>query len=97
MNQELQACQNQLDAAFAEMERARQYLKERSLVRFRDPFGSPERDTANYLYEEAERDFKAAADAFAVARKQFDDVRMHSTAPKGGFKNERVQNSRHGQ
>lgn len=77
MSDRLQVRQAQLDAAFKEMERARQYLKERSKVRFRDPFGSPERDTAQYLYDEAERDYKAKAVAFAIARKQFDDTRMY--------------------
>jgi hypothetical protein len=83
MSQELQAYQDQVDAAFKEMERARQYLKERSLVRFRDPFGSPERDAAQYLYEEAERDHQVKKDAFQAARKLFDDTRMHLSAYKG--------------
>jgi hypothetical protein len=71
----LAAARSRVDVAFNELERARQYLKERSLVRVRNPFGSPERDTDNYLYEEAERDYQEKLAAFQWATKQFDDTR----------------------
>ena len=80
MIRELEECKSVVDATFKEMQRARQYLKERSLVRFRDPFGSPERDTANYLFEEAERDFREKLAAFQWATKSFDDVKMRARA-----------------
>ena len=72
------AARSRVDIAFNELEKARQYLKERSLVRFRDPFGSRERDTANYLFEEAERDYQEKLEVFQWATKSFDDVRMHA-------------------
>jgi len=72
----LAAARSRVDIAFNEMERARQYLKERSLVRFRDPFGSNERDRCNRLYDEAERDYQEKVATFQFAAKNLDDVRF---------------------
>jgi hypothetical protein len=71
----LQSAKSRVEHTFNELEKARQYLKERSLVRFRDPFGSQERDTANYLFEEAERDYQEKLSQFQWATKALDDFR----------------------
>jgi hypothetical protein len=76
MNEELQRLKQRVEIAAEEMQAAKQYFKECSRVRFRDPFGSPERATANYLFEEAERDYREKVEAFQLAAKMYDDVKM---------------------
>jgi hypothetical protein len=83
MNEELQVYQDQVDAAFAAMNTAKQYMKTASTLRFTFPFGSEERATAEGDYEQALSDYHAKADAFAAARKLYDDSRMHLLARKG--------------
>jgi hypothetical protein len=76
MNDELQRLEQQVESAAEAMQAAKWHFKERSRVRFRDPFGSPERDTANYLFEQAERDYKEKVAAFQLVAKMYDDLKM---------------------
>jgi hypothetical protein len=78
-NPELQKARADVDAAFAEMNTAKQWLKTRSLVRYRDPFGSAERQTAEKDYADALREWQEKTEAFQVAKKTYDDFRMFVT------------------
>jgi hypothetical protein len=80
---ELAAYKKLVDTAFAEMNAAKQYMKSCDPLRFKFPFGSVKRSTAERNYDEAVKDHRAKADAFAAARKLYDDTRMHSVAHKG--------------
>jgi hypothetical protein len=80
MIRELEACKNLVDSTFEEMNEAKQCLKACDQPRFKLPFGSEEREIAENAYEEALRDYKTKAEAFAAARKLYDDSRMHLSA-----------------
>jgi hypothetical protein len=76
MSEELQRLKQQVESAAEAMRAAKWHFKECSRVRFRNAFGSPERDTANYLFEEAERDYKEKVAAFQLVAKMYDDFKM---------------------
>jgi hypothetical protein len=83
MNQELEEYETLVQTAFREMNEAKQVLKAFDRPRFKFPYGSEERAIAEAHYVEALSDYHAKADAFAAARKQFDDARMHLSTHKG--------------
>ena len=64
MNDELQRLEQQVESAAEAMQAAKWHFKERSRVRFRDPFGSPERD------------YKEKVAAFQLVAKMYDDIKM---------------------
>jgi hypothetical protein len=75
---ELEKYKQVVDATFSVMNAAKQYMKVTDPLRFKSPFGSAERLKAERDYDEAVKDYREKAEAFATARKLYDDTRMHT-------------------
>jgi hypothetical protein len=79
---EIEKYKQLVDAAFFAMNQAKRYMKTCDPLRFKHPFGSAERATAERNYDAAVKDYREKNDAFATARKLYDDVRMHAVTNK---------------
>jgi hypothetical protein len=79
---EIEKYKQPVDAAFFAMSQAKRYMKAMDPLCFKFPFGSAERVKAERDYDAAVKDYREKNDAFATARKLYDDVRMHAVTNK---------------